>query len=238
MAAKLRFKSLRIIASLVIVALVVAFWVLRPLTETAMNTGEFTPLRDDALAAKFAPRIVPHALYGAPTRILYRMARAANGNIHIAYHPFYPHEENPHPGFGATLSRLVYTGGLRLKDIMFGPADIELIEIVLDKNQRPVELSYEDAGDYNPKAFAVKHVPKLVKNPTPPFCFTTTSWNHMFALAEGSTCRSLPNLAVEYFSESEWQHYRMVKKTEAILRRNRMHRQYERVAAANSSVFP
>lgn len=234
MAAKLRFKGLRILASLLIVAGVVAFWVLRPLTETALNTGDFMPMRDDVLARQFAPQIVPHKLYGAPTRILYRMARAVNGHIHIAYHPFYPHEENPHQGLGATLSRLIYTGGLHLKDIMFGPADIELIEVVLDKNLKPVELGYEDAGDYNPKAFAVKHVPKSVKNPTLPFCFETVSWNHMFALAKGELCRSLPPSAVEYFSESEWLHYRMVKKTEAILRRNRMHRQYERVAAPHS----
>jgi hypothetical protein len=35
----------------------------------------------------------------------------------------------------------------------------------------------------------------------------------------------------EYFTEAEWQQFRMVKKTEAILRRNRMHRIYERVPA-------
>jgi len=231
MAQRLRHRGLRILASLIIVFAVVAFWVLRPLTETPINTGEFTPIRDDSLAAKFAPRFVPHALYGAPTRVLYRMAHSRDGNIHIAYHPFYPHEENPHEGTGAALSRLIYTGGLHLKDIMFGPADIELVEIVLDQKLQPVEISYEDAGDYDPQAFSVRHVAKLVKNPRPPFCFTTSSWNHMFALAEAELCHSVSVLVPEYFTEPEWKKYRMVKKTEAILRRNRMHRVYERVAA-------
>lgn len=231
MAGRLRYKGLRIIASLLIVLGVVAFWVLRPLLETPMTTGDFTPIRDDALAAKFSPRIVPHELYGAPTRLFYRMARGHDGAIHIAYHPFYPHEENPHPGTGALLSRLIYTGGLHIKDIMFGPADIELIEVVLDKTLKPIELAYEDAGDYNPKAFSVRHVVKLVKNPAVPACFTTSSWNHMFALAGAELCRSVQVPAVEYFHEPEWQKYRMVKKTEAMLRRNRMHRVYERVAA-------
>jgi len=231
MAKKLRYKGLRITVSLVIVLAVIAFWVLRPLTETPMNTGDFTPIRDDALAVKFAPRFVPHALYGAPTRLLYRMARGRDGNIHIAYHPFYPHEENPHEGSGAALSRFIYTGGLHIKDIMFGPADIELVEVILDKNLVPVELGYEDAGDYNPKAFSVRHVVKLVKKPQAPFCFTTSSWNHMFALARGELCRSVQGPAPEYFTEADWQKYRMVKETEAMLRRNRMHRVYERLAA-------
>lgn len=228
---KLSHKGLRIVVSLLIVLGVITFWVLRPLTETPMTTGEFTPLRDDALAAKFTPRFYPHALYGAPTRLFYRMAVNRDGNVHIAYHPFYPHEENPHEGTGATLSRIIYTGGLHIKDIMFGPADIELVEVVLDTSGRPVELSYEDAGDYNPKAFSVRHVVKLVKKPEPPFCFTTSSWNHMFALAKGDLCRSVQGPAPEYFTDADWQKFRMVKKTEAMLRRNRMHRIYERVAA-------
>lgn len=231
MAKKLRYKGLRIVASLVIVLGVVSFWVLRPLTETPMNTGDFTPIRDELLAAKFAPRFLPHELYGAPTRLFYRMARNRDGNVHIAYHPFFPQEENPHEGAGAFLSRIIYTGGLHIKDIMFGPADIELVEVVLDQNGKAIELGYEDAGAYNPKAFSVRHVVKLVKKPEPPFCFTTSSWNHMFALARGDLCRSVSGPAPEYFTESDWQKYRMVKKTEAMLRRNRMHRVYERLAA-------
>ncbi len=231
MAQKLRYKGLRVALSLLIVFGVIAFWVLRPLTETPLNTGEFTPIRDDALAARFAPRFVPHALYGAPTRLLYRMARNPEGQVYIAYHPFFPHEENPHEGTGATLSRFIYTGGLHIKDIMFGPAEIELIEVVLDRNLTPAELAYEDAGDYNPKAFSVRHVAKLVKRPNPPFCFTISSWNHMFALAAGELCRAAAGITPEYFTDADWQKYRMVKQTEAMLRRNRMHRVYERLAA-------
>jgi len=234
MARPLSHKGLRIVASLLIVAGVVAFWVLRPLVETDMSPGDFTPLRDDALAARFAPVIEPHAVYGKPGRLLYRMAKSAAGDIHIAYHPFFNDEQNPHSGFGAAMSRVIYTGGLRIKDVMFGPADIELIEVVLDTKRTAARISYEDADRYNPKSFSVRHLPKSVLNPPLPFCFETVSWNHMFALKPPTSCRQQDALRVEYFNESDWQKYRMVKKTEAMLRRNRMHRVYERAAAAES----
>ncbi len=231
MAAKLKHRGLRTLATIAIIFGFITFWVLRPVKETDFATPGFSPLRDEVLAAKFAPVIIGHELYGTPARLLYRMARNAHGETFIAYHPFYAHEENPHRGFGALLSRIIYTGGLRLKDIMFGPADIELIEVVLDKNGKASLLAYEDAEKYNPSAFSVKHLPKSVNNPRQPFCFTTPTWNHMFAVAEPSLCAGKQPLKIEYFSESEWNQYRMVKKTEAILRRNRMHRVYERVAA-------
>lgn len=229
MSGRLRYRGLRVVATIAIILGVVAFWLLRPLKDTDFSTGEFTPVRDDALAVKFAPLIAPHGVYGAPTRLFYRMGKSRNGEIHIAYHPFYMHEENPHPGLGASLSRLIYTGGLGLKDIMFGPADIELIEVILDKSGKPAELAYEDAGDYNTKNFSVRHVPKLLRNPTPPFCFEVSSWNHMFRTAPAAACAKVQALKAEYFSESFWNEYRMLKKTEAFLRRNRMHRIYERV---------
>lgn len=231
MSAKLTHRGRRTLATIAIILGFIAFWVLRPVKETDFATPGYTPLRDDAQAAKFAPIVIGNELYGTPTRLLYRMARNAQGEIFIAYHPFYADEENPHKGFGAAMSRIIYTGGLHLKNIMFGPADIELIEVVLGKNGEPSLLAYEDAEKYNPSAFSVKHLPKTVNNPKQPFCFTTPTWNHMFALAEPSLCAGKQALKVEYFSESEWNHYRMVKKTEAILRRNRMHREYERVAA-------
>jgi hypothetical protein len=231
MAAPLRHKGLRVVASLLIVAGVVAFWVLRPLTETDMSVGDFTPLRDDRLAALFAPVVQPHTLYGKPDRLLYRMARNTAGETHIAYHPVYNDEQNPHSGFGATMSRLIYTGGLRIKDIMFGLADIELIEVVLDSQRTAIKIAYEDADRYNPKSFSVRHLPRTFMNPPRPFCFTTASWNHMFSLQPPASCSQKDALTPEYFIEAEWQKYKMVKKTEAILRRNRMHRVYERAEA-------
>lgn len=231
MAAKLSHRGLRTLGTLLIIFGFIAFWVLRPITETDFSTPGFTALRNDALAEKFTPIIVGHEIYGTPTRLLYRMARNAQGETFIAYHAYYVREENPHKGLGAQLSRIIYTGGLHLKDIMFGPADIELIEVGLSKDGKPVLLAYEDAERYNPSAFSVKHLPKSVKNPQQPFCFTTPTWNHMFALAEPALCAGKRPLKVEYFGEAEWNHYRMVKKTEAILRRNRMHRVYERIAA-------
>lgn len=226
----LKRRGLRNFLTLLIISGVAAFWLLRPVRETDFSLGGFTPLRDDALAIRYAPTVKGHALYGAPARLYYRMARSAAGEIHIAYHPFYSDEENPHRGFGAFMSRILYTGGLNLKGILFGPADIELIEVILDREGKPRLVAYEDAGDYRPQNFGVKHVEKSVKNPVPPFCFETVSWNHMFAIAGQQACAGLHPMTPEYFGENDWEKYRMVKKTEAILRRNRMHRPYERKA--------
>ena len=228
---RIKHRGLRLVATLLIIFGVATYWVLRPVRETDFSTPGFTPLRDDALASRFTPVILAHKLYGTPERMLYRMAKSSTGEIHIAYHPFYQNEENPHAGFGALMSRLIYTGGLHLKDILFGPADIELIEVILDKTGKPQSLAYEDAENYEPKNFGVKHSPKTEINPQLPLCFETASWNHMFSRAKGEACKGTGPLKSEYFSEKDWVQYKMVKKTEAILRRNRMHRVYERVAA-------
>lgn len=222
---------IRILGTAAIILGVAAFWVLRPIRDTDMSTGGFTPIRDNALAARFAPVILNHELYGAPSRLLYRMAKSPSGEIHIAYHPFFTHEENPHDGFGATLSRILYSGGYGLKNRLFGPADIELIEVVLDVAGKPRLISFEDVRNYNPTGFSVQHYAVSVQNPLPPFCFEIKTWNHMVAQRPADLCKAAKALVPEYFSEDEWLRFRMVKKTEAILRRNRVHRQYERIAA-------
>jgi len=231
MAARLKFPLLRFFGIFFVILGVVTFWVLRPIRETNFSTGDFTPLRNDVLAKKHLPIILPHALYGAPERILYRMARDATDSIHIAYHPYYTSEENPHAGFGAALSRYLYTGGLKLQRLIFGPADVELIEVILSNTGAVREIHYEDAKNYKPQSFSVQHEAKAVQNPESPFCFETRSWNHMFALVSAARCTGVNPPPVTYFSDVEWQRCKMVKKTEAILRRNRAHRIYERVAA-------
>ncbi len=231
MAQPLKHKGLRVIASLAIVSAVVAFWVLRPLRDSDLSLQGFTAVRDDRLAAQFAPVVLPHVMYGKPERMLYRMGKKTTGELFIAYHPFYNGEENPHAGSGAALSRVIYTGGLNIKNLMFGEADIELIEVVLDVNRKPIRIAYEDADRYDTKSFSVRHLPRTAENPAQPFCFATVSWNHMFALQDKTKCGGITPLVPEYFSEADWQKYKMVKKTEAMLRRNRMHRPYERAPA-------
>lgn len=232
MGAKLDHRGLRALVTILIILGLITFWVLRPIKETDFGTPGYTPLRDDALAEKFAPIILVHPVHGFPTRMLYRMARNSAGDIFIAYHPFFAHEENNHGGFGAFMSRIIYTGGLHIKDIMFGPADIELIEVAVNKQKTPILLAYEDAENYDPRKFSVKHLSKSVADPKMPFCFDIPTWNHMFALREATACAGQKPLKIEYFSDAEWAQFKMVKKTEAILRRNRMHRVYERVSAS------
>lgn len=231
MKATLKHKGLRGTAILAIVFGVILFWVLRPVRETSFDLKGFTPQHDDSLAAKFTPHILAHSLYGAPTHMFYRMAKDTQGNTYIAYHPYFHDEENPHEGFGAKASRLLYSGGLHLKDIIFGKADLELIEVVLDAKGNVSRVAYEDAEKYNPKAFGVKHVEKTLMHPKLPLCFEIVSWNHMVRPRESDACSKMAALKVEYFTDALWDEFRMVKKTEAILRRNRAHRVYERSAA-------
>lgn len=227
---KLSRPRLRIFLSLLIVLGVVIFWVLRPIRNTDFATPGFTPLRDAALARKYVPRLIPHSLYGGPTHIYYRMARAMNGDLHIAYHPFFPNEENPHSGVGPLLSRNLYTGGLNLKTFMYGPADVELIEVFVNPNGAVNAVVYETARNYRPSAFGVEHSPQTIANPPLPLCFTVMTWNHMFSAEKPEKCTSSAATPLEYFSERQWIELRMVKNTEAILRRNRAHRVYERQA--------
>jgi len=230
-ASRLGHVWLRVTLTILIILGVVAFWLLRPIRETAFTTPGFTPMRNDALALKYTPRFLPHPEYGAPTRIFYRMGQADSGQTHIAYHPFYADESNPHSGAGAMLSRMIYTGGYNLKNRMYGPADIELVEVIVQKTGQIKSVFYEDVKDYRPGAFSVTHLPITEINPSLPLCFEVKTWNHMVALRKPDHCTKIATLKAEYFSELLWNEYKMLKKHEAILRRNRAHKIYERVAA-------
>lgn len=101
------------------------------LQENSADVAGFSPIRDDSVARDFAPLIDPGG-YEPPEEILYRMSQDERGRVHIAYFVIWPSEKNDGSGMGAFLSRILYTGGLSLQKLMFGPGDVEVITLVLE----------------------------------------------------------------------------------------------------------
>ncbi|HBS04704.1 MAG TPA: hypothetical protein DEA96_07060 [Leptospiraceae bacterium] len=168
----------------------------------------FHPARNDSLAKTFAPGLRAGE-YGIPERLLYRMSEASDGSIHIAYFFVWPYERNDSPGIMPWLSRTLYTDGLSLQGILFGPGDVEVIYLVLERNSggpadgyRIKSMEFETAGDYDPRDFGVSHLPvqytfplesasdlRAAHGPNSDFLsfpgsrhliFRVISWNHMF----------------------------------------------------------
>lgn len=203
-----------------------AWFLMRTTRTNSLETPEFEPIRDDALAGKYAPAIVSPEEFGQPDALYYRAARS-NGKLYITYHFVWAGESNPAAGFLPWLNRNVYTGGLRLQKTMFGKGDVEMISLAIDSAGNLDEVIYETAENHDPSDFGVKHstVRTVAK---PPLVFRVVSWNHLFVLEESGTGR---RLQPEYFSASLWDEYEMVKEKETILKRSRAHQPYERRAA-------
>ncbi|HOR49399.1 MAG TPA: hypothetical protein PLS97_08765 [Rectinema sp.] len=146
----------------------------------------YAPLRDDELAAHFKPVFDCPTEFGPILAVYYRAAIDDSGIIHIAYHPLWERERNNAKGIGPFLSRILYTGGLSLQGLMFGPGDIEAVALAIDPvGWKVVEIDYETAADYNPSAFSVKHkAVSLTGSFALPIRFKVISWNHLFELEE------------------------------------------------------
>jgi hypothetical protein len=130
-------KPLRILSRVsvgIVVALALGFLALlvvpRGEAEAFPDEG-WTPVRDDELALAHLPGLHSPDAFGEPVAALYRAARAADGGLFIGYHFVWEREENPAPGLGPALSRIIYTGGLSLQRLMFGKGDVELVVVEL-----------------------------------------------------------------------------------------------------------
>jgi len=71
----------------------------------------YAPIKDDLLAARFAPKILSGSEHGDPSKLFYRASRYSNGDTLFAYHFVWPHQKNNASGFGAFLTRALYSGG-------------------------------------------------------------------------------------------------------------------------------
>lgn len=222
-------------------ALVVVLFFLsqRTVRENSAEVPGFAPVADPALAAQFAPRLLaPRGAEFGPTpadpeALYYRASRDEQGRTHIAYFFAWPYERNESPGFAPLLNRILYTGGLSLQRVLFGPGDVEVVTVILGPGGALEEVEYEIPENYDPARFGVTH--KTVREPVdagPPLYFRVASWNHLFerAPAPGPEDRIIA-LAPQYFSVELWERYRMFKAQETRLSRNRAHPPFAREAA-------
>lgn len=221
----------------VIILLFVSLWGwarFYPVEKFGTDTGGMRPIRNDALAVANAPVIYSTEAYGFPYQMAYRAAIDEQGNTYLAYHIFWKGESNPHSGILPSLNRWLYTGGLKLQKTMFGPGDIEVIEIVLDQSGARKSIRYETAKDYDPKGFSVAH--QWVKLEGAQFqdntVFKVISWNHLFdALLESEVDQEKylrRDVPLAYFTNDLWESYEMFKPVNTRLKRNRAHFEYER----------
>ncbi len=176
-----RWILLALLAFVVAAILFIAYF---PAGKKEAPPAGFLPIRDDALAARYQPIFDCPAQYGAILALYYRAAKDEAGIIHIAYHPLWAKEENRAPGFGAFLSRYLYTGGLSLQHLMFGPGDIEAIGLAIDPASGAIiQIDYETAAHYDASKFSVTHEIVSQKGAfAAPLRFSVVSWNHLFAL--------------------------------------------------------
>jgi hypothetical protein len=197
----------------------------------------FTPVKDDAAAESYAPTLLSNDTFGFPRKCYYRAARDGSGNLHIAYHPVWEYERNDSGGLMPFLSRMFYTGGLKIQRIMFGKGDVEVIAVTVDRRGVGTELRYERPKDYNPATFTVKHEKVALTGTfvTMP-AFRVSSWNHLFEKADGPDAAPRPGERAwrcepEYFTDALWEEYTMVRLNETRLRKSRAHFVWERTSA-------
>lgn len=231
--------TVRIAAAILILALI--FFIAAYLTESVnvLDPGApgFTPVKDDGAAGIYAPSLLSNDTFGFPRKCYYRAARDASGNLHIAYHPVWEYERNDSGGIMPLLSRMFYTGGLKIQRIMFGMGDVEVIALTLDRKGTGTELRYERPKNYNPATFTVGHEKVVLRGPfaTMP-AFRVSSWNHLFEKADGADAAPRSGerawrCTPEYFTDALWEEYTMVRLKETRLRKSRAHFEWERTSA-------
>lgn len=234
---KFNKKKVMIFLPLLILIILVTYVRFYPIAHYELQVEGMTAIRNDELAALHAPTIYSTPAYEMPTQILYRAAVDDEGNTYLAYHIFWDGESNPHSGLLPFLNRWLYTGGLKMQKTMFGPGDIEVIEVKLNPDGESVRIKYETAKDYDPKAFSVSH--QWVTLDQGEFneetVFKVISWNHLFDAVDESQVDHSEYIQAEmplsYFTEEKWEKYEMFKPTNTLIKRNRAHFDYERESA-------
>jgi len=188
--------------------------------------GEFQLLQEDEIAQRFSPIIVQEkGIEPEPSAIYYRMAYQAE-KIFIAYHIVWAYEKGEGKGLEKLWNKLFYTGGLKLQKVIFGPGDVETIELVVDKESGEIiRLRYEQAGHQG-----VEKTAEDLKGIEKPYLEVTT-WNHMFELVspEESSGKRVYSLKPEYFTEELWSYYKITKKHKHLFSQPRAHFSWEKL---------
>ena len=181
--------------------------------------------QDDELAYKYCPVFVQaESIKPDINHIYYRMAED-DKRIFLACHPVWPYEKDESKkGLQAIFNKLFYTGGLKLQRKIFGPEDIEAIEIVIDKESKKIlRLRYESASHIKKEISEEKALE--IEKPV----LEVITWNHMFELItlEQAQGKRFFDLRPEYFTEELWNYYQMTKKQNNILSQDRAHFEWE-----------
>ena len=153
--------------------------------------------------------------------------------MHITYHYVWERELNLGSGWKPFLSRWLYTGGLGIQKITFGKGDIEQVSLIVNPRGEVIQLIFETAESYSDINFGVRHKTITLDGKFRDHqVFDVMSWNHLFRLKENDEVelkdKLLPLLIPSYFTEALWQNYKMVKREEKLLSKNRAHLLYER----------
>lgn len=205
------------------------------LAEENITQKTYKAIRNDKLAQKYSPQFIPLSNYDKPFTIYYRCAIDEKGNTYLAYHPTWTKEENSTSGLLPWLNRNIYTGGLKLQKILYGPGDIEAIAITIAPSGKIIFIQYERGANYNPKNFSVKHESiKLNGSFSTPIIFRITTWNHLFEFIEkpsNDTAAKSLNFKPEYFTTERWNYYQMIKIKENALSKNRAVFEWELISA-------
>jgi len=232
-------KAIRITVAVLLLVFAVFLTVYLTATVNVLEPGapDFTPVKDDVAAGDYAPSLLSNDTFGFPQKCYYRAARDGSGNLHIAYHPVWEYERNDSGGLMPLLSRMFYTGGLRIQRVMFGKGDVEVISVTVDRHGVGTAIEYERPKNYNPSTFTVSHEKVALQSTfatTPPF--RVASWNHLFENTDGAdaaprTGERAWRCTPEYFTDALWEEYTMVRLKETRLRKSRAHLAWERTSA-------
>ena len=188
--------------------------------------------RNDELARKYAPVLLQKSeVKPNPEELLYRMTRK-DGNLLIAYHVVWPYERDEGNGFYSLLNKIFYTGIFKFQRIIYGPKDVEAIELKIDeKSGKILGIKYETAIEKKGKIIHVPVIKEFDKPLDPPLFFEVVTWNHLFRYVENgkSSDANVYKLEPKYFEERLWKYYRMTKKYKHFLSRDRAHFDWERI---------
>jgi len=182
-------------------------------------------MRDDALARKYCPVFAQgEGIKPDLSRVYYRLGEDEKRYL-LACHPVWPYEKDEgKKGLETVFNKLFYTGGLKLQTRIFGPEDIEAIELAVDKDSgKIIRVRCESAG-HDKQEVAGEAAEKIAR----PW-FEVTTWNHMFELTspEAAAGKKVYDLAPEYFTDERWSYYGMTKKKQTLLRQDRAHFEWE-----------
>ncbi len=188
----------------------------------------------EKMVLDYAPLILQaEDIPAEPQSLLYRATTSDDcKTLYLAYHIVWPFEQDPRPGFWPALTRLTYTGGLKFQQVIYGPGDVEVLFFTVDLDSMKIRELYYETADYDKKGNVIHVDVNLDESEIPhysPLAFQAISWNHMFDLLEGPPDGTVAEfkLTPEPFTDELWAYYRITKKRQTPLSKDRAHLEWE-----------